>query len=48
MSFDLSKIGTNGERIFLSKSKKQIDTPDLLNVQVESFKEFLQEDAEKR
>ncbi len=44
MTFDLSKIGSNGDRIFLSKSKKQIDTPDLLNVQVESFKEFLQEE----
>ena len=44
MAFELSKISSNGGRIFLSKSKKQVDTPDLLNVQIESFKEFLQED----
>jgi DNA-directed RNA polymerase subunit beta len=45
MSFDLNRISSNGKRISLSRSKKQIDTPDLLNVQLESFKEFLQEDV---
>ena len=44
MAFDLSKISSNGERFFLSSSKKQIDSPDLLNVQIESFRDFLQED----
>ncbi|MCX7878365.1 MAG: DNA-directed RNA polymerase subunit beta, partial [Ignavibacteria bacterium] len=44
MSIDLSKIKFNGERISLSKSGKHTDTPDLLNVQLQSFKEFLQED----
>ena len=39
------KQNTNGKRIYLSKATKQVDSPDLLNVQVESFTEFLQEDA---
>ena len=43
MPIELSKLNFNGERIFLSKSGKQLDAPDLLNVQVEAFKEFLQE-----
>lgn len=43
---DLTKLSSNGnKRIFLSTSTKQIESPDLLNVQVESFKEFLQEDV---
>lgn len=46
MTFDLNKIHTNGKRILLSKSRKQFETPDLLNVQLESFKEFLQEDVQ--
>jgi DNA-directed RNA polymerase subunit beta len=45
MTIDLTKLSSNGNnRIFLSKSTKQIESPDLLHVQVESFKEFLQED----
>jgi DNA-directed RNA polymerase subunit beta len=46
MSIDLKKISPNGKRISLSKSGKQIEPPDLLNVQVESYKEFLQEDSD--
>jgi DNA-directed RNA polymerase subunit beta len=43
---DLTKLSSNGnKRIFLSNSIKQIESPDLLHVQVESFKEFLQEDV---
>ncbi len=45
MAIDLSKLNFNGERIFLSKSGKQLEAPDLLNVQVEAYKEFLQEDV---
>lgn len=45
MNFDITKLNHNGKRLFLSKSKKQIESPDLLNVQLESFKEFLQEDS---
>lgn len=45
MNFDITKLNHNGKRLILSKSKKQIESPDLLNVQLESFKEFLQEDA---
>ena len=45
MPIDISKLNFNGERIFLSKSGKQISAPDLLNVQVQAFKEFLQEDV---
>lgn len=45
MTIDLTKLSSNGNnRIFLSKSNKQTESPDLLHVQVESFKEFLQED----
>ncbi len=45
MPIDISKLNFNGERIFLSKSGKQIDAPDLLDVQVQAFKELLQEDV---
>lgn len=45
MPIDISKFNYNGERIFLSKSGKQPDTPDLLNVQLDAFKEFLQENV---
>ncbi len=45
MPIDISKFNFNGERIYLSKSGKQPDAPDLLNVQIEAFKEFLQEDT---
>lgn len=45
MPIDISKFNFNGERIYLSKSGKQPDAPDLLNVQIQAFKEFLQEDA---
>jgi DNA-directed RNA polymerase subunit beta len=46
MTIDLTKLSSNAnKRIFLSKSSKQIESPDLLHVQVESFKEFLQEDV---
>jgi DNA-directed RNA polymerase subunit beta len=45
MPINISKINLNGERIFLSKSGKQIESPDLLNVQIQSFKDFLQEDV---
>ncbi|RPI19354.1 MAG: DNA-directed RNA polymerase subunit beta [Ignavibacteriae bacterium] len=46
MTIDLTKLSSNGNnRIFLSKSTKQIESPDLLHVQLESFKEFLQEEA---
>ncbi|NOS83732.1 MAG: DNA-directed RNA polymerase subunit beta, partial [Ignavibacteria bacterium] len=41
----MSKFNFNGERIYLSKSGKQPDAPDLLNVQIQAFKEFLQEDV---
>jgi DNA-directed RNA polymerase subunit beta len=44
MAIDLSKFNFNGTRISLSKSGKEIEAPDLLNVQVESYKEFLQEE----
>ncbi|MCI0717070.1 MAG: DNA-directed RNA polymerase subunit beta [Chlorobi bacterium] len=45
MAIDLSKLNFKSERIFLSKSGKEIEAPDLLNVQLESYKEFLQEDV---
>jgi len=45
MPIDISKFNFNGERIYLSKSGKQPDAPDLLNVQIQAFKEFLQEDV---
>jgi DNA-directed RNA polymerase subunit beta len=45
MPFDIKKINQNGKRISLSKSGKQFETPDLLNVQLESYKDFLQEDV---
>jgi DNA-directed RNA polymerase subunit beta len=45
MPIDISKLNFNGERIFLSKSGKQIDAPDLLDVQVQAFNELLQEDV---
>lgn len=45
MPIDISKFNFNGERIYLSKSGKQPDAPDLLNVQLQAFKEFLQEDV---
>lgn len=45
MPIDISKFDFNGERIYLSKSGKQPDAPDLLNVQIQAFKEFLQEDV---
>jgi DNA-directed RNA polymerase subunit beta len=45
MAIDLSKLNFKGERIFLSKSGKEIDAPDLLNVQLESYREFLQENV---
>lgn len=45
MAIDLSKITSSNERFFLSKSGKQIGAPDLLNVQIQAFKEFLQEDV---
>ncbi len=45
MTIDLKSIKRDGKRIYLSKSEKQLNTPDLLNVQVESYKEFLQEDV---
>jgi DNA-directed RNA polymerase subunit beta len=45
MSNNLNKLNMNGKRIYLSKSTKQVDSPDLLNVQIESFKEFLQEEV---
>jgi DNA-directed RNA polymerase beta subunit len=44
MAIDLSKITINGERFTLSKSGKEVDAPDLLNVQIDSYKEFLQEE----
>ncbi len=44
MPIDISKFNFNGERIYLSKSGKQPDAPDLLNVQIQAFREFLQED----
>ncbi|MBL8017582.1 MAG: hypothetical protein JNK43_09945, partial [Ignavibacteria bacterium] len=45
MPIDISKFNFNGERIYLSKSGKQPDAPDLLNVQIQAFKDFLQEDV---
>ncbi len=45
MPIDISKFIFNGERIYLSQSGKQPDAPDLLNVQLQAFKEFLQEDV---
>jgi len=51
MPLDLKKINPNGKRISLSKSGKEFETPDLLNVQLESYRDFLQEDvppAERR
>jgi DNA-directed RNA polymerase subunit beta len=45
MTIDLSKLEKRRNRIFLSKSGKQIESPDLLSVQVESFKDYLQEDV---
>ncbi|MBE2219838.1 MAG: DNA-directed RNA polymerase subunit beta, partial [Ignavibacteria bacterium] len=45
MPIDISKFIFNGERIYLSKSGKQPDAPDLLNVQIQAFKDFLQEDV---
>lgn len=45
MPIDISKFNFNGERIYLSKSGKQPEAPDLLNVQIQAFKEFLQEDV---
>ena len=45
MAIDLNKFEKRNNRIYLSMSGKQIDSPDLLSVQVESFKDFLQEDV---
>jgi DNA-directed RNA polymerase subunit beta len=45
MPIDISKFNFNGERIYLSKSGKQPEAPDLLNVQIQAFKDFLQEDV---
>jgi DNA-directed RNA polymerase subunit beta len=44
MAIDLSKIINSNERITLSISGKEVDAPDLLNVQIDSYKEFLQEE----
>lgn len=45
MAFDLNNLSKRKGRIFLSKSGKTTDTPDLLNIQLENFKDFLQEDT---
>lgn len=45
MSIDLSKLTSSEERISLSKSKIQIEPPDLLKVQLDAFREFMQEDV---
>src|SRR5437870_6263991 len=45
MAIDLNKFQKRKNRIFLSKSETQLESPDLLSVQVESFKDFLQEDV---
>ncbi len=48
MTIEINKLHNNGKRIFLSRqgySSRHADSPDLLNVQLESFREFLQEDV---
>jgi DNA-directed RNA polymerase subunit beta len=44
MAIDLTKIKSTNERLTLSKSGKEVDAPDLLDVQIDSFEEFLQEE----
>jgi DNA-directed RNA polymerase subunit beta len=42
--FDLKPLNSKNKRLTFSKANAQLDPPDLLDVQVQSYRDFLQED----